>query len=144
MANYIRVRYRLKSIYHIANHCKEHIPVMMRRQPDGVLMLAHRLRRWPSIKTSSGLPYIFWDYVPYSHWVSLTTACLIYCSWFKRKKRKEIKGCGALVERLTASPVMHASRVRTPLILLGFFRKISLCLPSQFDYTITLMAASSS
>ena len=40
---------------------------MMRRQPDGVLMLAHRLRRWPSIKTSSGLPYIFWDYVPYSH-----------------------------------------------------------------------------
>ena len=50
----------------------------------------------------------------------------------------------ALVEGLTASPVMHASRVRTPLMLRGVFREISLFLPSRRDCVITVMAASSS
>ena len=40
--------------------------------------------------------------------------------------------------------VMHVSRVRTLLILRGFFTEISLFLHSQCDYAITLMAASSS
>ena len=43
------------------------------------------------------------------------------------------RGRGALVERLTASPVMHASRVRAPLILIGVFREISLFPPSHCD-----------
>ena len=38
-----------------------------------------------------------------------------------------------LVERLHASPVTHASRIRTPLILHGFLREISLFLPSQCE-----------
>ena len=40
---------------------------------------------------------------------------------------------GALTERMTASPVTHASRVRNPLILRRFFTEISLFLPSQND-----------
>ena len=36
-------------------------------------------------------------------------------------------------EHHTASPGMNASRVRTPLILRGVFREISLFLPSQRD-----------
>ena len=36
------------------------------------------------------------------------------------------KGRGALVERMTAPPVIHASRVRTPLILSGVFQINSL------------------
>ena len=35
------------------------------------------------------------------------------------------KGSGAMAERLTASPDMHGSRVRTPLILCGFTVKCS-------------------
>ena len=35
------------------------------------------------------------------------------------------RGDGALAERLTASPVMHASQVRTQLILREVFRKVS-------------------
>ena len=41
--------------------------------------------------------------------------------------------CGALVEHVTPSPVMHASRVRIPLILLVFLREISLFLPFKCD-----------
>ena len=42
---------------------------------------------------------------------------------------KKWRGRGVLVERLThATPVMHASRARTPLILCGFIRKIFLFL----------------
>ena len=44
------------------------------------------------------------------------------------------RGCGALVERLIVSPVMYASRGRTPLMLRGVFREISLFLPSQLKY----------
>ena len=40
-------------------------------------------------------------------------------------------GRGALAERRTASSVMNASRVRTPLILRGFLREI---LVSRFSY----------
>ena len=38
----------------------------------------------------------------------------------------EKRGRGPMVERLTASPVMYASRARTSLIQRGFFREISL------------------
>ena len=48
------------------------------------------------------------------------------------------------LERLTASPVMHASRVRTPLFRYGFLREIALFVPSQCNWAITLMATSSS
>ena len=50
------------------------------------------------------------------------------------------------LERLTVSPVMHASRVRTPLFPCGVFIETALFLPSQCDHVnaITLMAASSS
>ena len=37
------------------------------------------------------------------------------------------------LERLAASPVMHASRVRTPLFRCGVFREAALILPSQCD-----------
>ena len=47
------------------------------------------------------------------------------------------------LERLTASPVMHASRLLTPLFQGGVFRETALFLPSQCDWAITLMAASS-
>ena len=50
----------------------------------------------------------------------------ISCTW-------ERKGRAALVEHVTASAVMHASRVRTPPILRGVFREISLFLPFQRD-----------
>ena len=45
------------------------------------------------------------------------------------------------LERLTASPVMHVSLVRTMLLPCGVFRETSLFLPSQCDKAITLMAA---
>ena len=31
-----------------------HVPEDTRREPDSVLMLVHRLRRWANIKTASG------------------------------------------------------------------------------------------
>ena len=37
------------------------------------------------------------------------------------------------LERLTASPVMHASRFRTPLFPCGVFRETSLFLPCECD-----------
>ena len=37
------------------------------------------------------------------------------------------------LERFTSSPIRHASRVRTPRILCGFFREISLLLHCQCD-----------
>ena len=55
----------------------------------------------------------------------------------------KIEGRGALIERLTASLFIHESRVQTPWIILGTLREISLFLLSQWDWAITLMAASS-
>ena len=51
------------------------------------------------------------------------------------------RGHSAMVERLTTSTAMHASRARTPRIMSGIFREIYFFLPSQRDQAITLMAA---
>ena len=40
------------------------------------------------------------------------------------------------LERLTASPVMHASRFRKPLIPCGVFRETSMFIPYQCDWAI--------
>ena len=79
-----------------------------------------------------------WETVPDSKTITIEQTVRLH----GRMKRR---GRDALAERLTASSVMHESRVRTPLILCGVrtFRDFYLFLPSQRDKVITLMVASS-
>ena len=82
-------------------------------------MLAQRLQRWPDIETASrDCPVV--------------AACRINMRGTLSCSRRE-GDVAQWLERLTASPVMHAFRVRSPLFPCGVFREAALFLPSQCD-----------
>ena len=100
----------------------DHITVNSRQAGDVRLLLREC---WASIVHGGTALNRIWVHV--HSWARLSDVRQTMNTPFKRRGR------GALVERLTAPPVMHAFRIRTPLFLNGVFREITLFLTSQWD-----------
>ena len=102
-------------------------------------MLNHRLRRWLNIKPTMGRIFHFWlalckakerhyalETTPQPskyHNIFVLHVCMAKEGHNTLETTSQEGDVAQWLERLTASPVMHASRIRTPLFPCGVFRE---------------------